>query len=249
MFKRSLIFIVLMFFLVAPAPAQAAELHMYCGAGLRIPADKVVKKFEAQTGHKVTVEFGGMGQLLTRFNASKAGDVFLSGSEDYIAEIARNKEVLTQHRIVFHTAVMAVQKSRADGIKTFADLAKSNLRLGMGDPQAIALGRAGEIMLDSSGYGKELRAKVIVRGTTIKQVLMYLENNEVDAAVIGHSDAVKNEKLVILPTPAGTPQEVIAIAALTTSKNHKAAVQLADFFSLTENINIFVDAGFLPLGR
>ncbi len=231
----------------AQSTALAAELHMYAGAGLRTSADKIIGKFEAETGNKVTVEYAGMGQLLTRFNATKAGDAFLSGSESYVDDIAKNNEVLVRHKLVLHTAVMAVLKSKAEGIKTFADLAKSDLRLGMGDPQAIALGKAGEAMLNASGHGDALRAKVAVRGTTIKQVLMYLENNDVDAAIIGYSDAVKNDDLVILPTPKGTPQEVSVIAALSTSENPGEARRLADYFARPENVKIFIEAGFLPL--
>ena len=247
MFKRFCLSFIFILFCVSPA--FSAELHMYAGAGLRVPTDKLVKQFEAQSGHKVNVEYAGMGQLLTRFQASKTGDVFLSGSEFYVDELAKEKAVLVRHKLVLHTAVMAVRKDRIGKIKTWEDLAESPLKIAMGDPKAIALGKAGEVMLEKSGYGKELGPKVAVRGTTIKQVLMYLENGDVDAAVIGYSDAVKNKDFVILPTPAGTPQEISEIVALSTSKNPEAAKALADFFAKPESVKIFIDAGYLPLSK
>lgn len=227
--------------------ACAAELHLYAGAGLRVPTDAIVKRFEAKTGHTVHVEYAGMGQLLARYKATRSGDVFLSGSEGYVDAIARDGEVLASFKLVLHTAVMAVRKDKSKGIASYVDLAKSNLRLAMGDPKAIVLGRAGEAMLDASGYGEQLRQKVIVRGTTIKQILMYLLNGEVDAAVIGRSDAVKNDSLVILPNPDGTPRDISVIAALSSSKQPEAAKQLAEFFAQKESIQLFIDFGFLPL--
>ncbi len=236
----------------APRAAQAAqdavELHMYAGAGLRVPAEAVIRTFEQRTGVRVVVEYGGMGQLLTRFNATNTGDVFLSGGEQYVRELATAGKVLSEHRLVLHTPVMAVRKDKAAGIATLADLAASNLRIAMGDPQAIALGKSGEKLLDASGHGQALRDKVAVRGTTIKQVLLYLTNGDVDAAVIGRSDAVANAaSLVILPTPQGTPEEVGVAAALSTSAHPGLARELAAFFAAPESIKVFVDHGFLPL--
>ncbi|HDN2511884.1 TPA: ATP-binding cassette domain-containing protein [Providencia rettgeri] len=51
--------------------AMADQLHIYAGAGLRPPIEKVVEKFEKETGNTVTVEYGGSGQILTRIPRDK----------------------------------------------------------------------------------------------------------------------------------------------------------------------------------
>lgn len=239
---------VLLLMLFLGAPVSSAELHMYAGAGLRAPVEAVVARFEKETGVKVNVEYAGMGQLLARWQATQSGDVFLSGSEFYVDEIAKNDPVPVRHKLVYHTAVPVVRKDKAQGINTLADLAKSDLTLALGDPKAIALGKSGEKMLEASGYGKELSARVKVRGTTIKQVLMYVLNGDVDAAVIGRSDAVANaDKLVMLPTPEGTPQEVTVIAVLPTSKGAGSAKQLADYFATPASLKEFTSRGYIAL--
>ena len=229
--------------------AECAERHLNAGAGLRVPAERIIAKFESETGHSVRVEYGGMGQLLARYKATGSGDAFLSGSEEYVQEIARDGGVIAERPLVLHTAVMVVAKNKSDGIANFEDLARSNLRLGLGDPKAIALGRTGETMLDASGFGEELRQKVVVRATSIKQIFLYVLNGEVDAAVIGRSDAVNNPSLVMLPSPEGIPQNVSVIAALASSRHPEAAKQLVDFFSRKENIQLFLDQGFLPVAE
>lgn len=57
----------------------ADELHLYAGAGLRIPVEKIVSHFMQDTGHNVIVEYSGSGQILTRFELTKTGDVFYQG--------------------------------------------------------------------------------------------------------------------------------------------------------------------------
>ncbi|MDF7680432.1 substrate-binding domain-containing protein [Enterobacteriaceae bacterium ESL0689] len=143
-----------------------------------------------------------------------------------------------------------IRQDKAAGISTFADLAKSDLKLGMGDPQAIALGRSGEKLLALSGYGEPLRDKVVVRTATIKQLVMYLLNGDIDAAIIGRTDAVKNkDKLVLLPTPTGAPDEIATLAILQTSQHPDEASQLAEYFTSARGIRIFTDMGYLPINQ
>ncbi|QBH98735.1 molybdate ABC transporter substrate-binding protein [Limnobaculum zhutongyuii] len=234
--------------LLASHSASAAELHLYAGAGLRQPVESIVKQFEQDTGHKVVIEYGGSGQILTRFNLTKAGDVFLPGSADYVEKLQQQGEVSSSYPLVLHTPVMAVRKATGGDIHTLAELAKSNLKIGMGDPKAIALGKSGEQLLVASGYEKELKAKIVVQATTIKQLLIYLLNGDVDAAVIGRSDAIKNQDtLTLLPSPDGIPEEVATIAVLKTSTQPEIAKQLAEFFASPQGIKNFTDRGYLPV--
>ncbi|WP_370549109.1 substrate-binding domain-containing protein [Edwardsiella tarda] len=161
------------------ALATAAELHLYAGAGLREPVEAVVAAFEQQSGHRVTVEYGGSGQLLTRINLTQAGDLFLPGSADYVSRLRAQDRITFSAPLVLHTPVMVVRRASPGQVTTFAQLAQSPLKIGMGDPQAIALGRSGDALLEASGYGPALRDKVAVQATTIKQLLLYVLNGDV----------------------------------------------------------------------
>jgi molybdate transport system substrate-binding protein len=144
---------------------------------------------------------------------------------------------------------MAVRKDKAAGIDSYAALADSSLKIGMGDPQSIALGKSGEKLLEATGYGEALRQKVVVRTATIKQLVLYLLNGDVDAAVIGRTDAVKNrQQLVLLPVPANTRmrwQRLRCCGPVST----REARQLANAFTSAQGIKTFTDLGYLPLEK
>ena len=234
--------------LFAATTANAADLYLYAGAGLKDPVEKIVQQFEKQTGNKVTVEYGGTGQILARFNQVKSGDLFLSGSQDYVEKLQQAGDIKAQAAIVLHIPVMAVRKDKAANIHSFKDLAESQLRLGIGDSKAMALGKGAEKMLELSGYGKALNEKIVVRAATVKQLMLYLLNGDVDAAVIGRSGAWKvRDKLEILPSPQGTPEEKVTLGLLNTSKHPKEAQALFDFFKSAQGISYFTDEGFLPI--
>ncbi|HDR1112285.1 molybdate ABC transporter substrate-binding protein [Pasteurella multocida] len=240
--------IVLSTLITATFSAQAAELYLYAGAGLKDPVEKIVKQFEKETGNNVTIEYGGSGQLLARYNTVKTGDLYLPGSSDYVEKLEKTGDVKASAPLVLHIPVMAIRKEKSAGIDSFKALAESNLRLGIGDSKAMALGKGAEKMLELSGYQAQLNDKIVVKAATVKQLMLYLLNGDVDAAVVGRSGAWKvRDKVDLLPNPAGTPEEKVTIALLASTKHPKEAKQLLDLFNSEQGVKYFVDEGFLPI--
>ncbi|HDR1063261.1 TPA: molybdate ABC transporter substrate-binding protein [Pasteurella multocida] len=240
--------IVLSTLITATFSAQAAELYLYAGAGLKDPVEKIVKQFEKETGNNVTIEYGGSGQLLARYNTVKTGDLYLPGSSDYVEKLEKTGDVKASAPLVLHIPVMAIRKEKSAGIDSFKALAESNLRLGIGDSKAMALGKGAEKMLELSGYQAQLNDKIVVKAATVKQLILYLLNGDVDAAVVGRSGAWKvRDKVDLLPNPAGTPEEKVTIALLVSTKHPKEAKQLLDLFDSEQGVKYFVDEGFLPI--
>ncbi|HDR1187521.1 TPA: molybdate ABC transporter substrate-binding protein [Pasteurella multocida] len=240
--------IVLSSLLTAAFAAQAADLYLYAGAGLKDPVEKIVKQFEKETGNNVTIEYGGSGQLLARYNTVKTGDLYLPGSSDYVEKLEKTGDVKASAPLVLHIPVMAIRKEKSAGIDSFKALAESNLRLGIGDSKAMALGKGAEKMLELSGYQAQLNDKIVVKAATVKQLMLYLLNGDVDAAVVGRSGAWKvRDKVDLLPNPAGTPEEKVTIALLASTKHPKEAKQLLDLFNSEQGVKYFVDEGFLPI--
>ncbi len=240
--------IVLSTLITATFSAQAAELYLYAGAGLKDPVEKIVKQFEKETGNNVTIEYGGSGQLLARYNTVKTGDLYLPGSSDYVEKLEKTGDVKESTPLVLHIPVMAIRKEKSAGIDSFKALAESNLRLGIGDSKAMALGKGAEKILELSGYQAQLNDKIVVKAATVKQLMLYLLNGDVDAAVVGRSGAWKvRDKVDLLPNPAGTPEEKVTIALLASTKHPKEAKQLLDLFNSEQGVKYFVDEGFLPI--
>ncbi|KWW10299.1 hypothetical protein VM82_07050 [Pasteurella multocida] len=240
--------IVLSTLITATFSAQAAELYLYAGAGLKDPVEKIVKQFEKETGNNVTIEYGGSGQLLARYNTVKTGDLYLPGSSDYVEKLEKTGDVKESAPLVPHIPVMAIRKEKSAGIDSFKALAESNLRLGIGDSKAMALGKGAEKILELSGYQAQLNDKIVVKAATVKQLMLYSLNGDVDAAVVGRFGAWKvRDKVDLLPNPAGTPEEKVTIALLASTKHPKEAKQLLDLFNSEQGVKYFVDEGFLPI--
>ena len=110
--------------------SQAADLYLYAGAGLKEPVEKIVKQFEQNTGNKVTVEYGGSGQILARYNQVKPVIYFYPVRRIMLKNWHKTIKLKPLEPLVLHIPVMAVRKDKSVNIHSFKDLAESNLRLG-----------------------------------------------------------------------------------------------------------------------
>jgi len=235
------------FFLLADN-VRADGLFIYCGAGLRQPVDEILSGYNKETGEKVVVEFGGAGQLLTRYRASGKGDLYLPGSNFYTDQLTGEGKTAFTCPIVFHVPVVAVNRNSADKVKSFEDLASPGVRVGLGDHRAMALGRTAASILEKSGLKDAILKNTVVHAGTVKQLTLYVSMGNVDAAIIARADAFQNnDKLVYFDINSEWYKpEVVTMAVLKSSKKIDRAIRLAEFFSRPESIKIFVKYGFLP---
>ncbi len=138
---KAIVLFALFSFALSSTSVSAAELHFFVGAGLRQPVDRLVEAFQLKTGHRVVVDYDGSGRLLARIIASGLGDLFMPGSLFYIEKLQAHGKVHSWQPVVAHTPVIAVNKSKAKEVSKFEDLAKPGIRLALGDPKAMALGK------------------------------------------------------------------------------------------------------------
>lgn len=228
---------------------SAAELHFFAGAGLRQPLDRVVEVFQQKTGHRVVVDYDGSGRLLARITASGQGDLFMSGSSFYIEKLQAQGKIHSWTPVVAHTPVIAVTKAHAELITRFEDLAKPGVRLALGDPKAMALGKTAMTILERSGLKDRILANVVVYGATVKQLALYAAEGNVDASIVGRTDAFQfKDRVNTIPIPDEYfESEIVAVAVLTTARDLKAAAALQDFVSSPQAAKVFESFGFLPL--
>jgi molybdate transport system substrate-binding protein len=246
---KRIVLTALCFLMLSFTSASAAELHFFVGAGLRKPVDRLVEDFQQKTGHRVVVDYDGSGRLLARITASGRGDLFMPGAFFYIEKLQAEGKIHSWRPVVAHTPVIAVNKSQADRVTRFEDLAKPGIRLAMGDPKAMALGKTAMMILERAGLKEKVLANVTVYGATVKQLALYVAEGNVDAAIIARTDAFQfKDQENMIPIPDEYVEvETVSVAVLTTATDLQAAVALQDFLSSPEAIKVFESFGFLPL--
>ena len=232
-----------------PAAGHSADLLLFAGAGLRQPTDQLIEAFQKETGHTVHVTYAGSGQLMASILASGQGDLFMPGSLFHMEKLEKMGRIDSLKKVVAHTAVLGVNIHKTDLIRSFDDLARPGVRLALGDPDAMALGRTALTILSHSPLKDAILKNVVVYGATVKQLAMYVSQGEVDASIIGRADAFQfRDSIQMIPIPPDYFQpETIAIAVLKDSRHQEAASQFCDFIASKQGIAVFEHFGFLPL--
>jgi molybdate transport system substrate-binding protein len=226
----------------------AEEIHLMAGAGLRQPTDQLIEEFKLKTGHIVFVNYDGGGRLLASIIASGQGDLYMPGAFQYIKQLEDKNMVHSFCKIVSHTPVIAVNRNN-NSINSFDDLARPGVRLGLGDPKAMAFGQIAMDIFRASETENKILNNVIVYGATVKQLALYVAQGDIDASIIGRADALqykKNIRIVPIPSEYFTP-ETIAIAVLSWAADQPEVISFRDFMCSKRAIEVFHSYGFLPL--
>jgi molybdate transport system substrate-binding protein len=234
---------------LTPSSAEKPQsLMVYCGAGIRKPMDEIGTLFKEKYGISIVYNYGGSGHLLNQIELAQIGDVYQPGAMYYF-DIAREKSFIDYEKLVaYHVPVIAVPKGNPANITCLADLTKPGLRLAMGDPEACAIGKLGNEILEKNGIKDGVKENTIARGATVNALIVYVSTEDVDASITwgesvlfapGETDVVEipgNENII----------KTIPIGVLTFSENKEFARNFVDFVTSDEGKKIYEKYGFTP---
>jgi molybdate transport system substrate-binding protein len=169
--------------LLAGGVAQA--LTIAAGAGYRRPVDELSRRFQADTGIKVDLVFGNMGQVTGQIRAGAPVDLVL-GDQTFLKKFKSLYSAIT----TIGKGRLVLAYPRGMSLRSPRDLAQPRIkRLAMPDQAKAIYGKAGQEFLTRSGLAAAVRDKLLIVGT-VPQVSAYLLSGEVDAGLLNLTDAL-----------------------------------------------------------
>jgi molybdate transport system substrate-binding protein len=145
------------------------------------------------------------------------------------------------------TTVIVVQAGNPKKIETLADLAKPGVRLGLGDPKAVAIGRAARECLVKAGVWKTVQRNLVMSAQNVSELTNAVKMKHVDAAIVWDATAAlyNAKELVTLQIPAKhTVCSPVPVGALKFTTHPRETQQYLDFLASAEGTRIFVKHGF-----
>lgn len=231
--------------LVRPGHA-ANSLMVHAGAGIRPPLDELGKMFEAKTGTRVDFNYKGSGCLLADICFSKKGDVYIPGESFYI-EQAEERSLLTKSRLVAKmSTVVIVQKDNPKNIKSLTDLTRPGISVGLGDPEAVAVGRAANESLVKAGVLEAVKKNVKTQALNVVELGIGVKLRHIDAAIVWDATAhlFKNDSVRIDLPDKWRVDSPIPVAVLEFSESPREAEAFMNFLASEEAEKVFVSHGY-----
>ena len=147
---------------------ETRELLLYCGAGIRPAAEKLIAAFEEKTGIRVNATYAGSGRLLGQLTAARTGDLYMPGAAFYV-DTAIEKGLAdraTKRVAMYFVPVVFVRKGNPKGVHSLRDLTREGLRVGFGDQQTFpSVGDRLPVTRRVGGHDRQARAHGFQQGS------------------------------------------------------------------------------------
>jgi len=227
---------------------EPQSIMVGAGAGLKPVLDPVAKVFTEKTGIKIEHSYLCSAMVLTNFQLTKTGDILIPGDTHYM-KIAVEKGVIDPKTVItagYMIPVIAVQKGNPKRITCLEDLAKPGLKLGVGEEEALAVGRLTVKMLQKWGLFDSVMKNVELTAGSATKLIMPLAMGNLDAVINWLPVAVAfKEKVDYIKIEPKKLMYTRAPAGVTVfSKSKDAAGKYLAFLASEEGRAMFKEYGF-----
>ncbi len=221
---------------------KSKELLLYCGAGIRPPAEELVETFRREHGVKIATDYAGSETLLSTIRLVRRGDLYMPGDKHYVEQAAREGMILSQRSVCYFVPTILVQKGNPKNISSLEDLLKPGVKLGLGDEKACAIGRkCKRIFAKNNIAWAEVEKNLKFQSLTVNELGMQIQATSLDAVIVwdaiaqyyseyGEEIPILVEKNVI---------STVDIGVLSFTKNRSLAEEFVEFAASARGRNIF----------
>lgn len=211
-----------------------AGLKLYCGAGIRPPTDELIEAFSNEYGITVSPDYRGSEILLSSIKVSHRGDLYMPGDRLYVDKAEQAGFVLSRKQVAYWIPTILVQKGNPKGISSLEDLLREDVRTGLGDPTACAIGKISQKIFEKNGMAwGQVEDKIDYKSLTVNDLGTQIQTKSLDAVIIWDSLAQYYGKYgdAMAIAPEQNFISGIDIAVLKFTGDREAAERFAEFLT------------------
>jgi len=232
-----------------PASGRRVTLYLYCGAGIRPFMDPAVEAYrQVQPNVRVDVGYAGSGCLLSQLTFARRGDLYMPGEDFYLGQARERGFITGQELVGYFEPVLLVQEGNPKGIETIDDLARPGLKVGVGEPEACAVGRAAEAVLRAANLAEAAEANIVLRAGNVPELGNAVKLKSLDVAIVWNVTAAQVADScdeIRLPHDLYQPSP-IPVGVLKFSEHPAEAKAFVEFCAGPKGQELVVEAGMVP---
>jgi molybdate transport system substrate-binding protein len=232
-------------------PTYAKEIFVFAAAGTKPAIDEAAKLFEQKYATKVTINYGGGGEVLSSMVLSKTGDIYIAPEQRFMNSAKKQGAIddnSTITTIGYMIPVIGVKKGNPKNIQSLADLAKPGIQVVMGNPETTALGDLVPQMLQKTGLYDAVKQNIVTNVPQVTAMITMLKMSQVDVGVIWHyfgTTASNDVDIIWIPKEYITGIGEIQAVVSTYSQEAKTAQKFIDLLVSSEGKEIFKKNGYI----
>lgn len=227
-----------------PKPLAGKQLELFIGSASKPATEEAAAAFEAKTGCRMVLHFGGSGDMLSKMKLARRGDLYFPGSSDFMELAKREKLVVadTERIVVYLLPAINVPADNPKQIETLADLAKPGVRLGIARPDTVCVGLYAIEVLTHNGLADAVKPNIVTNTESCAKTAQLAALGTVDAILgwrVFHYWKPDKIKTIMLG-PEQIPRiGYIPIVVGSFCKHPQVAQQFIDFVLSAEGKAIY----------
>jgi molybdate transport system substrate-binding protein len=231
------------------AALSGKEVSVFAGSASKPALDEAASVFGKQTGAKIYLTYGGSGTVLSQMELSKTGDLYIPGSPDFLVK-SESKKITdpgSTKIVAYLIPAINVQPGNPKNIKSLSDLAKPDVKVGIGNPTTVCVGLYAVEILDNNHLLSDVYKNIVTHAASCDNTATLISLKSVDA-VIGWSVFQawdpKNIQTVYLKPEQISRIAYIPAAISTFVKERQAAAAFIDFLVSPAGQDLFRKWGY-----
>lgn len=229
--------------------AHAAEVKVAVASNFTAPMRQIVQRFEAETGHRVKLSFGGTGQFYAQIKNGAPYDLLFAADQKIPTKLVQEGVALTETRFTYAQGRLVLWSKNPGYVDDEGSVLRdgSFKQIAIADPKLAPYGAATMQVLGHLGLTSQLEKK-IVQGKNIGQAYQFVFSGNASLGFVALSQVYRNGVIQsgsgwIVPTDLYDPirQDVVL---LKSAKANEAAKSLLEFVRTDATKNLIRSFGY-----
>jgi molybdate transport system substrate-binding protein len=230
--------------------ATAANVTVFAAASLKEALGDQAKQFEAATGNKVIVSYGGSNTLAKQIESGAPADVFISADLDWMDYLDQRHLITptTRYNLLRNSLVLIAPSSSTSTLKIGPNFglaaALGSDKLAMANPDSVPAGKYGKSALEFLGVWGAVE-KQVARAENVRAALALVSRGEAPFGIVYRTDALADKGVKILDIfPPNSHPPIVYPAALVAEGKSTAARAMLEFLRAATARPVWAKYGF-----
>ncbi|WP_099353416.1 molybdate ABC transporter substrate-binding protein [Fredinandcohnia onubensis] len=198
----------------------------------------------------IAFNFGSSGSLAQQISQGAPVDLFLSASIekfDVLVDEGLIGEKL-QKNLIGNEIVLIAPKENVKQITEIEDLKTKAERISIGIPESVPAGKYAKEAIESMDMWNEIENKLVL-SKDVRQVLTYVETENVDAGFVYKTDAQFSDQIqIVMSVDKKYHSEIIyPVGVIKSSEHLSEAILFYEYLLSAESIALLEEYGFSNL--
>ncbi|MDG5472320.1 molybdate ABC transporter substrate-binding protein [Jeotgalibacillus sp. ET6] len=231
---------------------ESVELTISAASSLQDALRKIKTEFEHDYPY-ITIQynFASSGTLQQQISQGAPVDVFLSAAAETFDPLVEEGLIDSDQSVdlLGNEIVLIVPKGAQGKFASFEEVVHAE-RIAIGTPDSVPAGIYGKEVLESVSVWNQVEGSLIF-AKDVRQVLTYVETNNVDAGIVYKTDALRSDKVEVAAEAAEQDHSPIVYpAGVVSSGNHpEEAALFYHYIQNDQSMKMFKEYGFKDLSE